>query len=103
MLTALIVMATEVVPRDSSAGSRCITRCIALYEQTPDMKDTQLSCQGVMDEYVDRDKERGHKEIVGQDTISLKCHTLLFILRRNMEPSPYALNRTTVQLCTPYT
>jgi len=30
---------------------------------------------------------------VRHDTISLKYHTLLFILRRNMESSPYTWNR----------
>lgn len=59
-----------------------------------------------MNIWTNRDKKRGHKvgqqhrSTVGQGTISLKRHTLLFTLRRNMEPSPYALNRTTIQLCT---
>lgn len=102
MLTSLVLVATEMVPGDCSAGSRCITHCIALYEQTPDTKDTHLSCQGLIDDDVHRDKERGHKVTVGQGTMSLKCHTLL-TLRRNMEPSPYDLKRATIQHCTLYT
>jgi len=43
MLTVLIVIATAIVPRDSSARYHCSTDYIALYEQTPDTEDIQLS------------------------------------------------------------
>lgn len=56
MLTVLIVIVTGIVPRDSSAGFHCIMHCIALYEQTPDTEDIQLSSQGVIGEYVDKQR-----------------------------------------------
>ena len=60
MLTVLIVIATAIVPRDSSARYHCSTDYIALYEQTPDTEDIQLSWQCVIGEYVDKQRQKEH-------------------------------------------
>lgn len=56
MLIILIVVATGIVFRDSSAGPDCILYCIILYVQTLDTEDIQLSWQCVIGEYVDKDR-----------------------------------------------